>query len=73
MRYNKSKNMTADIKCPFFSSITEKSISCEGMDSSCRNVMWFVTEQERYQYVQKHCFNYPNECPIALEVEKKYE
>lgn len=73
MRDNTANKYLGDIKCPFFNSITKVSISCEGMDTANRNVMWFASEDEKADFVEKHCNLYPNNCPVAKRIEEKYK
>lgn len=73
MRYNGSKTITGNVECPFFASVTEKSISCEGIGEADRNVMWFKAEKQMKSHVNEFCNHYPNGCPIAAAADQKYE
>ena len=73
MRYTGNTNGVVTIKCPFFMAETEKSINCEGLESSSKNSMWFKNELLKDNYIRKHCMDYPNGCPLAEGLLRKYE
>jgi hypothetical protein len=54
----------ANIKCPFFRTETEKSITCEGCQEGIVNVMRFSEVDQKKEYLKKNCNNFPNDCPV---------
>lgn len=62
-----------DIMCPYFTSETDKSLSCEGCEMGVRNTMRFETKEAKLDYIERFCFSYPNECHVCVAAEKKYE
>jgi hypothetical protein len=70
MRYNA---VCTDIKCPFFRSETETTISCEGAEIGIRNVMHFKGKEEKIDYIKRFCLKYPNNCHIRNAAEEKYK
>lgn len=65
-------HICSEIKCPFFTSETDKSLSCEGSEINVVNTMRFPNCVEKLKYIEKHCVHYPNECHISKAAEKKY-
>lgn len=63
----------ADIKCPFFTTETELSISCEGAEAAVRNTMKFESKEAKLDYIKRYCLFYPNNCHIRNAVEEKYK
>lgn len=62
----------ADIKCPYFTSETDRSLSCEGCEMGVKNTMRFENIEAKLDYIERFCFNYPNECHICIAAERKY-
>ena len=66
-------NICVEIKCPFFTSETDKSLSCEGVAADIKtNTMRFETSVAKLEYISTYCVNYPNECAICKAISKKY-
>lgn len=72
MRYGKGKDILPDIQCPFFVGITEKSISCEGIDKAYKNMSMFKSHEKCMIHIEKYCKCYPNKCTVADAISKKY-
>lgn len=68
-----NNHICCEIKCPYFTSETGKSLSCEGPDVGMINTMRFRDEGKKIDYIKKHCVNYPNECHLFKAVEAHYE
>jgi len=68
-----------EIRCPYFviakaaKGRDQYGITCEGVKGSKFNVIRFSTRSERQDYIDQHCCNYPNECPIAKALDDKYK
>lgn len=54
----------ADVKCPFFTCETEKSLSCQGVKKGIVNTMRFPNCAMKYEYMEKNCIHFPNDCPV---------
>ena len=65
-------HICADIKCPFFTSETEKSIRCEGAVNGSLNTLKFDNDEDKMAYIEKYCTNYPNNCHICKAADAKY-
>ena len=73
MRYGDATKVLPNVQCPYFISVTEKSISCEGVEHSKSVVQKFSTKELTQCHLQKYCYRYPNKCPIARIIDEKYE
>ena len=63
---------TSNIKCPYYLSEHEKTITCEGVVST--NIMQrFDSKGKKEEFQEKNCFKYPNECPYFKLNEGKYK
>lgn len=68
-----------EIKCPYFKIIqvtkgnSGYGITCEGIDVAQFNTTRFETAQKRKSYIERHCMQYPNSCPIAAAISQKYD
>ena len=62
-----------EIKCPFFISETEKTLSCEGVAAGIVNVMRYKTSIAKMEQIRKYCANYPNACHIGKAAGHKYK
>ena len=63
----------ADIRCPYFTSITEKSIRCEGVEYGIGNTMRFDSASIKNDYIERFCVHFPNDCVICKAAAAKYE
>ena len=73
MRYKDANKILPNVKCPYFVSVTEKAISCEGVSKSNKVVVCFETKGKKMDHINSYCYNFPNSCPIAKAVDRKYE
>ena len=60
-------HICAEIKCPFFTSETERSISCEGAEIDIKNTMRFRDGNQKMSYIQRFCTKYPNNCLFLIK------
>lgn len=73
MRYNVDSSYV-DIKCPYFTSETEKGLNCEGcLQGSERMKTSFATIADKKSFIASHCLEYPNTCVIAMANDMKYQ
>ena len=64
--------LMAQVSCPYFTTLTKLSISCEGAE--CAKVMhWFSSREEEEAFVEKYCSKSNSDCPLRKTLEKKYE
>lgn len=68
-----NNRITIDIMCPYFTSETDRSISCEGCEMGVKNTMRFESKETKFDYIKRYCYNYPNECHVCKAADKKYE
>lgn len=61
-----------NVKCPYYRATGDKYIECEGVACDTKNKIMFTTARRRSEHQSRHCFKYPNECPIAKANEEKY-
>lgn len=61
------------VKCPFYASSGKLTITCEGVIENTEMMNRFRTAELRMEHQKSHCFRYPNDCPIAKEIEAQYE
>ena len=73
MRYGKAKDILPDIKCPFYMGMTEKSITCEGIDIAYKNMSMFSSREKCMIHIEKYCKCFPNKCYVADAINRKYE
>lgn len=61
------------IKCPFYKSMAQKSITCEGITDDCITKLLFVSPEKRDMHREIFCDNKYKNCEIYSILEKKYE
>ena len=61
------------IKCPFYISMSNKSISCEGIIEDCVTKLIFLTCSKRDLYRHTFCNDKYQNCEICKILNKKYE
>lgn len=61
------------IRCPYFTRQSQYGITCEGIINDSDTVSKFASEEKKQMFMEKECFNYPNNCPVCMELEKKYK
>ena len=61
------------IKCPFYKSMAQKSITCEGITDDCITKLLFVSPEKRDMHREIFCDNRYKCCEIYSILEKKYE
>lgn len=70
MRYW-SRGMTNTV-CPYYQRESQYTISCEGLVEGADAVQRFTKEEDKEKYQQKECYRYPNDCPIARLLDRRY-
>lgn len=60
------------VKCPYYLKHGKFYIDCEGIERSSKTSVGFSTYKEKEQYMIRNCNHYPNLCPIAEMLDKKY-
>lgn len=65
--------VTAKIQCPFFMSVKNNLLCCEGyIDNTCMTTK-FSDEKSKKEYIKKHCFHHNGgECTFAKNLYEKY-
>ena len=61
------------ILCPFYQSMTQKCISCEGITDDCTIKLLFTSPEKLNQQRKIFCENKYKNCEIYTILEKKYE
>ena len=61
------------IKCPFYKSMAQKSITCEGITDDCITKLLFISPEKRDMHREIFCDNKYKNCEIYSILEKKYE
>lgn len=61
------------ILCPFYMSMAQKSITCEGITEYCTTKLLFETADKRDQHRDIFCDKKYKNCEIYRMLEKKYE
>lgn len=61
------------ITCPFYKSMAQKSISCEGITDDCIIKLLFVSPEKRDLHRKIFCENRYQNCEIYRVLEAKYE
>lgn len=61
------------INCPFYKSMAQKSISCEGITEDCTTKLLFTSPEKRDLHRKIFCENRYKNCEIYTMLEKKYE
>ena len=61
------------IGCPFYQSMTKKSILCEGITDDCTIKLLFTSSEKHHQHRNIFCNNKYENCEIYAILEKKYE
>ena len=61
------------ITCPFYKSMAQKSITCEGITDDCITKLIFTTPQKRDMHRGIFCENRYHCCEVYIMLEKKYE
>lgn len=61
------------INCPFYQSMAQKSISCEGITDECITKLLFRTAESRDLHREIFCEHKYENCEIYRMLEKKYE
>ena len=59
--------------CPYYQRESQYTISCEGLIGETDTVQRFTKEKSKENYQQKECYRYPNECPIAKMLDRRYK
>lgn len=64
-----------DIKCPFFYSDKENTISCEGVKKNSTNRQIFKTTKDRQIWESRYCCSIEacKKCPIYKVADEKYK
>lgn len=62
-----------DVMCPFFTTETNKTINCEGVENGVKNSLRFEDRELKLDYMKRYCLKYPNECLICKAAKEKYE
>ena len=72
---SKYDRRTAAIICPYFVRMAKYSLSCEGAIPGTENMIRFATSDDMAEYVDVVCskYGFHRICPIARELERKYE
>ncbi len=60
------------ICCPFYKSMAQKSISCEGITDDCITKLIFDSSDKRDLHREIFCNNRYSNCEIYTMLEKKY-
>ena len=72
--YQSESKLLYTALCPFYQSEFKRTISCEGISTDLDTVVLrFRTEEEKKAFAEKNCMKYPNSCPLAGVINKKYE
>ena len=66
-------NQNKIAKCPYYLAKGKLYINCEGIGNSTRLSSWYDTYKEKEVQFRKMCCYYPNKCPIAEMLDKKYK
>lgn len=61
------------VKCPFYISMDNKSITCEGITEDCTNTIKFNKREEKEMHRRIFCVRKYENCEIYQMLEKKYE
>ena len=61
------------INCPFYKSMAQKSITCEGITEECITKLLFTSPEKRDMNRKVLCENRYKNCEIYRMLEKKYE
>ena len=61
------------IRCPFYQSMTQKSISCEGITDDCIIKLLFTSPEKMNLQRKIFCEHKYKNCEIYTMLEKKYE
>ena len=72
----KSKNVSWEskyIECPFFKSMKEKSVCCEGIEKGSRLELSFRSAEQKRNYIATHCSSRYRYCLIARMNDLKYD
>ncbi len=64
--------MMANVKCPYFVSLTKVSLSCEGIECS-KNMQWFEKDEQKKAFMEKYCCEKYSDCLFYKALEAKYE
>ena len=60
------------IKCPYYLKHGKFYVDCEGLGKGKKTTISFDTYKEKEQHIIRNCNRYPNKCPVAEMLEKKY-
>lgn len=50
--------------CPYYEGEYRKAICCSGVDEATKNVMYFVSEEQKCEFVKRHCTHDKPNCKI---------
>lgn len=64
---------SADVKCAFYQSESDKAIKCEGIENTQQMVLEFQTKQDKIGWKEERCNKICPDCPIKELIEKKYQ
>lgn len=58
-------------KCPYYLRTSKYSVTCEGVIDGTKTVTKFDEIKQRQMFQKRECFRYPNDCPIAKEIDRR--
>ena len=61
------------VRCPFYTSLKDKRISCEGITDDCNTILEFQSKLKRDTFKRKFCDNDYEKCEIFKSIWRKYE
>ena len=61
------------VRCPFYSTMDSKSITCEGITDECWCILRFSTMEAKSQHRKIFCSRKYENCELYIMLEKKYE
>lgn len=58
-------------KCPYYAGASRYSIRCEGLVEDTELLTKFKGVPDKREFQKKHCWEYPNKCPLAMEHDER--
>lgn len=59
--------------CPYYVGASRYSIRCEGLVEGTELLTKFKDVSDKRKFQKIGCFQYPNECPVAMEHDRKWK